>query len=1258
MKRNLLSLVVILLALAATASAQVPSDKMGPMLTRALDDPAAVMQRDDGTWTIWVYMEDRGLTEEALIDALAAAEQALPERTLHRRAKVTAPGAPLVDERDLPVAVTYRQAIEATGARLRQESRWLNAVSVAADRATIDSITALPFVRRVELVVRFVRPAPPVDAADRAASAEIIADARARAAAMARERDIVDYGGSLAGLEQINVPLVHEMGITGAGVVIGMLDTGFKTTHEALADIPVLARHDFINDDDVVENEPGDPGSQHNHGTKTLSTVMGFKDGELVGPAYGASAILAKTEDVSQEVPIEEDYWVAGLEWIESLGADVVSSSLGYYDWYEFSDLDGNTAVTTIAADMAVGRGLVVVNSAGNERGSAFGHIIAPADGDSVITAGAVALDGDIASFSSPGPTYDGRIKPDISAQGVNNHVVSSSSDDGYSMASGTSFSCPLSAGVAALVLSRVPELTPMQVREAMRMTADRADAPDNDFGWGILDAYAAVTYWGATIVHTPLTDTEDTVNPLVVAAVITDRLPLDDRQMDVVWRADGGIWSRAPLVQTLSDQWQATLPAQPAGTDIAYYLEVTDSAMITIRMPIAGEAAPFTFHVGPDVTPPVLVHQPLGDQPLVIWPPTVACNATDNLGIDRVELTFHLNGGPVSGPFLLTDLGDGDYTIDFPLTAAEIVIGDEISYQLTAVDQSGGALETTTGWIDFQIVDTLGVLLVIDDGDAGMRDVKIDEFKREVPSRDDGRSAATELASWLQQAGYVADVIDAAAVTPASFDGYQAVVYSAGNSTTPLTSQTMRDAVRGYVNDGGRILVEGGEVGYDALQSPVYPDFAAEVLHAINWQTDNAGNLEVVTEQQTHPLMVQPHAIPAVVAIDYAGYGDEDAVTPAVDATVVMGTAGNPTRAGVLVYDDNTAPQSGQVVYMAFAITAVDPTIGAHMIENAVAYLVADEPPATASIAGTVTLAGTSDAGGVTVTIDGGDTVVTGASGQYVFDTLYGGIHTVTAAKPGYTNGVQQVALADDEAMTGVDFTLLPVIQVDYAIEPGLSIPDNDPSGVVSLITVTDQGPLSAITVDADISHTWIGDLTVTLISPSGTQIVLHNRSGGSDDDIVGTWPTTLGVDGPGSLDDLLGQDVNGTWALFLSDAASGDTGTLNAWGLHLWIPSTVTAAGDTPMVTRLVGNTPNPFNPQTTIAFDLARRGPVKLELFDVQGRLVRCLVDESLVAGRHEARWDGRDGLGRATASGVYLCRLSADGVMQRRKMTLVR
>ena len=426
------------------------------------------------TTPAWVFFTDRGLTDEQMEAALAEARSTMPERTLKRRIKG---GNPDLNEKDLPVNTEYISQVEASGAELRTVTRYFNGISVNLTFEQASVIAELPFVDRLQLVARGNRTVPFV-----------------KGETGNREVDY-NYGESWGQLNQINVPVMHNRGFTGAGVLVCLLDTGFRLNHLAFANMDVIAQWDFINGDSVVANEPGDPDDQHNHGTMTLSTIGGMVEGELYGPAFGATYMVGKTEKTDEEIPIEEDYYVEGLEWADSLGADVISTSLGYYDWYEFEDMDGNTCVTTVAVDITVANGIVCVSSAGNERNSNWGHIIAPADADSVISTAAVDIEGDLASFSSPGPSYDGRIKPEVSAMGVDVHMASPWNLNGFTEASGTSFSCPLTAGVAALVVQAHPNWEPMMVREALMMTASQASTPDNDFGWGIIDALAAVMY-------------------------------------------------------------------------------------------------------------------------------------------------------------------------------------------------------------------------------------------------------------------------------------------------------------------------------------------------------------------------------------------------------------------------------------------------------------------------------------------------------------------------------------------------------------------------------------------------------------------------------------------------------------------------------------------------------------------------------------------------------------------------------------------
>ncbi|MBK7701386.1 MAG: S8 family serine peptidase [bacterium] len=1240
------ALAAVCLVVSAVAAAPAPS----AAVSRALADPAFAGRAADGTIAVWVWFQDKGLQGDALGRALDDAERGLGERAAARRAKTAdGRGGRLADVTDLPLHRPYLESALATGARLRRESRWLNAASFDARPEQVRALAALPCVREVTLVRRAQpRPAPAAPGAGMAAPAD---------------KDLawsIDYGGTLADLEQINVPALHEEGVHGQGVLVGMMDSGFRTSHVSLSGLPVLDRWDFVNGDGVVENEPGDPSTQDDHGTKTMSTVGGYDPGNHVGPAWAASFVLAKTEDVSQEVPAEEDNWVAGIEWLDTFGVDVVSSSLGYIDWYSVSDLDGDTAACTIAADLAVGKGIVVCNSAGNERGTSWNSLVTPADGDSVITAGAVTSTGTIAYFSSPGPTADGRIKPDVCALGSGNHVANPSG--GYTSASGTSFSCPLTAGVAALVLSRVPSLTPMQVREAMRMTADRAAAPDNDFGWGILDAYAAAHYFGAAIAHAPLGDTEQTTGSYAVACTITDRVALTPSQLLLHWRADAGAWQAVQLAAAGGDAYAAAIPAQADGTVVSYYLTAGDVLGIATALPATAPAAVFSFRVGADVTPPQIAHTPLGDQPLLTWPPLVRATATDNLGLGGVAVTYDWNG--VAQPeFPLADQGAGAFQAAFPIDAGSVQIGDVFTYTIVAADGAAVPNTASDGPHAFAVIDALGVALVIDDTATEPGDLKFDQDKRALAAPDPSRAAAADLDRWLREAGYVTDVVDAGAVSAGDFTGKQFVVLTCGANTGPVADAALRTLLQGWAAAGGKLLVEGGEVAYDAVSSPGYPDFAAQVLHAGSWRSDNAGALNLAPGMATHPVATTPHALPASLSLNYVGYGDEDAVDPAADATVIYGTASYAASAGVMVHDDNPAPQAGQIVVLALNVGALaDTTAAKHLVENAAAYLMADEGQANAAISGLVwTVAGGAyvPLAGATVDAGAGHTAVTDGSGRYLIADLYAGAYNLTATSAGLSTDVAAVTVGEGQVAEAY-FRLVPVAQLTYDNTTPVAIPDNNTTGIVSIIHVGAAGTIAGVDVDLDVTHTWRGDLIVELVSPAGTVVRLHNRSGSSADNIVGNYPGTLAVEGPGALADFVGEAVTGDWTLLISDVAGTDTGTLNGWGLNLTLPTDLTAAPQTPpAAVRLLPNRPNPFNPRTEIRFELARDDAPRLAVYDVRGQLVReLLAGEPLAAGPHAVVWDGRDDAGHEAPSGLYLARLLAEGVRLERKLLLAR
>jgi len=400
---------------------------------------------------------------------------------------------------DIPVYEEYVESIRNIDGveRLRATSRWFNAVSLSVKKRVIPEITSQPFVLKIDLVKRARR---------RPAEITVHPD-NVEAAGLSTVFDGRDYGGSFEQLKQINALVAHAAGYTGKDILVLMLDTGYFTGHEAVDSSRIVAEYDFIWDDDNTQDDTLDAAGQQVHGTQTMSVLGGAAEGALYGPAYECDFLLAKTEIIDQEDQIEEDLFVAALEWGERGGADVASSSLGYFDWYEFSDMDGNTAVTTRAVEMAVRRGMVCVTAVGNENvegkttmGTGWDHIIAPADADSVIAVGAVDAEGRITGFSSRGPTFDGRIKPEVVARGLNVTIASGYFPTSYGRGNGTSFSTPLVAGAAAQVLQAHPAWSPAQVRRAFMETANNAVVPNNVYGWGVIDVMEAIEFQQPTL--------------------------------------------------------------------------------------------------------------------------------------------------------------------------------------------------------------------------------------------------------------------------------------------------------------------------------------------------------------------------------------------------------------------------------------------------------------------------------------------------------------------------------------------------------------------------------------------------------------------------------------------------------------------------------------------------------------------------------------------------------------------------------------
>lgn len=897
----------------------------------------------------WIYFIDKGGGVES---KLAQAEANLTPRARDRRLRLR--GADdLVDFKDIPVNGNYLQQVRSRVEKIRHKSRWLNAVSVEASGAQLKMIAQFPFVKKIDLVRVGRMPEPEVEAVPPAYPSA--------------QESLLNYGASFDQNNQINTIPLHDKGYNGSEVLVCMLDAGFNNIyqsaanpgHEALRHLNILFTYDFVNGDSIVWDQPGQMGTG-DHGTYTLSALAGFKEGQLIGPGYGADFILAKTENTDYERNIEEDHWVAGAEWADSLGADIISSSLGYRDFdfgqisYTWQDMDGNTAVSTIGADIAASRGILVVNSAGNE-GSASppqNSLIAPADGDSVVAVGAVSSSGSRASFSSMGPTADGRIKPDVMARGVSTVSASASNPTNYLGVSGTSLSCPLVAGASAQILQVNPYLSNMRVLQALKKTANNTNSPNNSYGWGIIDAYAAAFYYTPELTHTPLPDTEDLAGPYAVQAEITSTFPLIGDSIQVRYRINQGAFQSAQMVYQGGNNYEAAIVGSGNPATISYYIKaVSDSGFA--YFPPRAPAVLFQFEVGSDTVPPVIAHTPLQTAAYLTWPAKLRATITDNVSLDENEVFVEWNlNGVAQSDFSLHriqgDLFEGVFNAD----ATQVAIGDMVQYRIVASDAAGNpntAYHPQVGFHEFEIVETRGIVLLLDD-ESSTRG-KIEDRGDIINYQPRGvNSSTSRIQQYLQELNFLVTVESANLSDTAGWDQYQLLISASGENPSPVADPVYRQSLIDYVQDGGKLLIEGGEVGYDAVSGTGYPTFAAQVLHSTNWNGDNEGPLTLLSSQQNHPIASTPNQLPGSIALNYnssSGWYDQDAMTPDNQSYIVYECQNEPGDAGILVYDDNPYPESAQMVYYPFDFASViDTTVAKHLLENTLVFLLTDDSP------------------------------------------------------------------------------------------------------------------------------------------------------------------------------------------------------------------------------------------------------------------------------------------------------------------------
>lgn len=399
----------------------------------------------------------------------------LSQKALDRRAKYNIE----LNMQDVPVEQAYIDQVTALGIEPVVISKWFNGIFAELTAVQITQIENLAFVSEVESFVKN-------DGLNKNQNTQLQNKFQI-------EDQILDfdYGNTEIQVTQLSLDYLHNLGFTGEGITIAVLDAGFPGVDQAGGfaylrnNGQIKGGYNFVDDDEFFY-------TRGSHGTVVLSTIGGFIENQYVGTAIDADFYLFITEKTEEEIPQEEAWWIAGAERADSLGVDVINTSLGYNEFddsrynYVYEDMNGLTAFITRGAQIAAEKGIMVVNSAGNSGNDAWHYITAPADGIDVFTIGAVDDNGNPAGFSSYGPTPDGRIKPDVAAHGSFTYVIEPSGNIGISF--GTSFSSPIMAGAMACYIQAFPEIQPSILRQQVRESASHFNNPTGQLGYGIPD--------------------------------------------------------------------------------------------------------------------------------------------------------------------------------------------------------------------------------------------------------------------------------------------------------------------------------------------------------------------------------------------------------------------------------------------------------------------------------------------------------------------------------------------------------------------------------------------------------------------------------------------------------------------------------------------------------------------------------------------------------------------------------------------------
>ncbi|MDA0315028.1 MAG: S8 family peptidase [Bacteroidetes bacterium] len=412
--------------------------------------------------------------------SLASPSKFLTEKALQRRLREKFP----LDSLDLPVTAAYIQGISSHSQKLLYVSKWLNAAVVVTDAEGKKKIEGLPFVQKVDWIAKgFIsragnRNSTEVQTSNSRPQKWVIEEGYRQAAGY-------DFQNQLLG-----IPDMHKAGYTGKGITIAIFDSGFSGLDKVNAFSHIFINKQVVGQLHVVRPWVKNIFRDDEHGTQVASLILANQAETLVAGAHQAQVIFAITEDVATEYPVEELNWVRAAEYADSLGVDIINSSLGYLDFdepsltYTKAQLDGKTTYISRGASIAAKRGILVVNSVGNYGSAGSSSLVAPADAQGILAVGAVNSSTMVSSFSSRGPTADGRVKPELSAFGQNTILIRSSGQ--VSSASGTSFSAPQIAALAAGLWEAKPNWTKDELLTNLLKSGSQYASPDQNLGYGI----------------------------------------------------------------------------------------------------------------------------------------------------------------------------------------------------------------------------------------------------------------------------------------------------------------------------------------------------------------------------------------------------------------------------------------------------------------------------------------------------------------------------------------------------------------------------------------------------------------------------------------------------------------------------------------------------------------------------------------------------------------------------------------------------